>query len=144
MKREVLIRFSDSPSDNLKSKIQNLKWGWGFALAVVFALCGAAADAQQPKKLARVCYLGTSASVSAIDMRPFRERLRELGYVEGQDVTIEPRDWEGKVEHLPDLVAELVRLNCDVILTSGTEAAQAAKSGTKTIPVVMGYSQDAV
>jgi len=144
MKREVLIRFSDSPSDNLKSKIQNLKWGWGFALAVVFALCGAAADAQQPKKLARVCYLGTSASVSAIDIRPFRERLRELGYVEGQDVTIEPRDWEGKVEHLPDLVAELVRLNCDVILTSGTEAAQAAKSGTKTIPVVMGYSQDAV
>jgi ABC-type uncharacterized transport system substrate-binding protein len=113
-------------------------------LASVLLATVSHAEAQQSKKLARICYLGTSASISALEMKPFRERLREIGYVEGQNVTIEPRHWEGKVEQLPELVAEFVRLNCDVILTSGTEAAQAAKNGTKTIPVVMGSSQDAV
>jgi putative tryptophan/tyrosine transport system substrate-binding protein len=76
--------------------------------------------------------------------RHFRERLRELGYVEGQNIIIEPRHWEGKLERLRELVAELVRLNCDFILTSGTEAAAAAKNATKTIPVVMAFSADTV
>jgi len=74
----------------------------------------------------------------------FRERLRGLGYVEGQNSTIESRLYEGKLERLPDLTAELVRLNCDVILTTGTEAVEAAKNATKTIPVVMAFSDDAV
>jgi ABC-type uncharacterized transport system substrate-binding protein len=111
--------------------------------ALLFALC-VSAQAQQPKKIARVCHLGGSASNAAIDMEPFRERLRELGYAEGQNIAIESRIWEGKVERLAELVAELVHRNCDVILTSGSEAAQAAKNATKTIPIVMGFSGDAV
>ena len=77
-------------------------------------------------------------------MKPFRERLRELGYVEGQNVIIDYRYFEGKVERLPDLAAEFVRLNCDVILTSGSEAPEAAKNATKSVPVVMAFGADAV
>ena len=84
------------------------------------------ADAQQPKKVARVGYLGNTASTSAIDMKTFRERLSELGYIEGQNVTIEYRYFDGKVERLPELAAELVRLNCEVIVAIGNEAARAA------------------
>jgi putative ABC transport system substrate-binding protein len=106
---------------------------------------GAFADAQQPKKVPRVCYLGAAdASTSAILVEPFRERLREIGYVEGQNLTIEFRNSEGKAEHLQELAAELVRLNCDVIVTTGAGAAQAAKNASKTIPVVMAFGADAV
>ena len=62
----------------------------------------------------------------------------------GQNITIEIRHHEGKVERLADLATELVRLNCDVIVTNGTEAAEAAKNVIKTIPVVMGFAADAV
>ena len=101
-----------------------------FAFAVL-------ADAQQPKKIPRIGYLGgntASGQPGALGMKTFRERLRELGYIEGQNITIEPRFLEGKVERLPDFAAELVRPNCDVILTTGTEAAQTAKNVIKTIP----------
>jgi ABC-type uncharacterized transport system substrate-binding protein len=103
------------------------------------------AEAQQPKKIARICYLGNAVSGrQAVYVKTFRERLRELGHVEGQNTTIEYRDFEGKVERLPGLAAELVGLNCDVIVTQGNEAAEAAKSATKTIPVVMAFGADAV
>ena len=113
-------------------------------LATVLLATVSFADAQQPKKVARICYLGGTASTSTFDLNPFRERLREIGYIEGQNITIEIRHHEGKVERLPELAAELVRLNCDVIVTNGTEAAMAAKNVIKTIPVVMGFSADAV
>jgi len=117
-------------------------------LLVIFAtlvVCVAVADAQQPKKVVRLCYLGNAVSgPQAIYIKMFRERLRELGHVEGQNITIEYRDFEGKVERLPVLAAELVGLNCDVIVTQGTEAAEAAKNATKTIPVVMAFGADAV
>ncbi len=106
-------------------------------------LC-ASAEAQQAKKVARIGYLGGTAATSVINIKQLRERLRELGYIEGQNFTIEIRHHEGKVERLPGLAAELVRLNCDVIVTNGTEAAQAAKNVIKTIPVVMGFGADAV
>src|SRR6185436_6666823 len=112
--------------------------------AMLFVLC-LPLEAQQPKKVARICYLGNAVSGrQAIYIKMFRERLRELGYVEGQNITIEYRDFEGKVERLPELAAELVRLNCDVIVTQGNEAAEAAKNATKTIPVVMAFGADAV
>jgi ABC-type uncharacterized transport system substrate-binding protein len=101
------------------------------------------AEAQQPKKVARIGYLGNTASITSIDMKIFRERLRELGHIEGQNITIEYRHFEGKIERLPELAAELVRLNCDVIVTIGTEAADAAKNVIKTIPVVMAFGADA-
>jgi putative ABC transport system substrate-binding protein len=110
----------------------------------VFGL-GVAAAAQQAKKVPRICYLGTAdASTSAILVKPFRERLREIGYVEGRNIAIEYRYAEGKVERLPELAAELVRLNCDVIVTLGSGAAQVAKNATKAIPVVMAFGEDAV
>ena len=102
------------------------------------------AHAQQPKKIPRVGYLGNTAPTSAISMKPFRERLRELGYIEGRNVTIESRYWEGKVERLPELAAELVRLNCDVIFTTGNESANAARNATKEIPIVISNTGDAV
>jgi len=118
---------------------------FGFALCALLLALSFAAQAQQQKKVTRICYLGAAdASTSAILAKPFRERLREIGYVEGQNLTIEFRHSEGKDEHLPGLAAELVRLNCDVIVTVGNGAAQAAKNATKTIPIVMGWGPDAV
>jgi putative ABC transport system substrate-binding protein len=100
--------------------------------------------AQQPKKIARIGYLGNTASTSAIDMKLFRERLRELGYIEGQNIAIEYRYFDGKVERLPELAAELVRLDCEVIVAIGNEAAGAAKNATKETPIVMASTSDAV
>ena len=104
----------------LHSISNSRKWLGIVALAITFALCGAAAEAQQPNKVARICFLGASnASTEAIYVKPFRERLREIGYVEEQNLTIEYRFSEGKVDRLPDLAVELVRLNCDVSLPLG-------------------------
>ena len=113
-------------------------------LAIVLLATVSLVDAQQPKKLARICYLGNTVSLTAEMIKPFQQRLREIGYVEGQNITIDYRYHDGKVERLPDLAAEFVRLNCDVIVTQGTEAAEAAKNATKTIPVVMAFGADAV
>jgi len=106
---------------------------------MLFALC-VSADAQQEKKLARIGYLGNRSSSDAPWINEFRAGLSEFGYVEGQNITVEYRYWEGKLERLPELAAELVRLNCDVLLTGGVEATEAAKNATKTIPIVMAFS----
>jgi putative ABC transport system substrate-binding protein len=102
------------------------------------------AQAQQPKKVPRIGFVGNALSNPDSAIKPFRERLRELGYVEGQTITIEPRYWEGKTERLPEVAAELVRLQCDVIFTTGNEAAAAAKIATKEIPIVIANTSDAV
>ena len=115
-----------------------------WSLTTVLLTTVPSAEAQQPKKLARVCYLGNTVSATAEMIKPFQQRLRELGYVEGQNVIIDYRYFEGQVERLQNLAAEFVRLNCDVIVTQGTEAAQAAKNATKTIPIVMAFGADAV
>ncbi len=121
------------------------KVGWSSVLVATMLLAVAVvAEAQQPKKIPRIGFLGASnASTEAIYVKPFRERLREIGYVEEQNFTIEYRFSEGKVDRLPDLAAELVRLKCDVIVTTGTEAAEVAKKVTNTIPVVMAFGGDA-
>ena len=111
--------------------------------AMLFALCSSV-EAQQTGKIFRIGYLGGTSTSATVNIKQFRERLRELGYIEGQNVVIEIRHHEGKVERLSDLAAELVRLNCDVIVTNGTEAADTAKKMIKTIPVVMGFGADAV
>jgi ABC-type uncharacterized transport system substrate-binding protein len=112
--------------------------------ALFFALC-APVQAQQSKKVPRIGYINSAVSERTnSNAKAFRERLRELGYIEGQNITIEYRDFEGKVERLPGLAAEFVALNCDVIVAQGNEAAEAAKNATKTIPVVMAFGDDAV
>ncbi len=102
---------------------------------------------QPPARIARIGFLGqTSASLSAsvIRVEALRTGLRDLGYVEGKNLTIEFRWAEGKHERLPDLAAELVRLKVDVIVTQGTPGALAAKQATATIPIVMPVVADPV
>jgi putative tryptophan/tyrosine transport system substrate-binding protein len=109
---------------------------------VVMLAVSVIADAQQPKKISRIGYIGSSASEqTATNTNAFRERLRELGYIEGQNITIEYRYFEGKIDRLPELAAELNRLNCDVIVTTGTEAAAAAKKSDQDTPCCYGVQR---
>src|SRR5215469_9388101 len=105
-----------------------------------------AADAQQAGKVPRIGFLSlTSPSDRPPLLDAFRQRLRELGWVEGQNVVIDYRYAEGRVDRLPDLTAELVRLKVALIVASaGTQAAAAAKNATETIPIVMIYVRDPV
>ena len=144
MNEKSWLRVLNSCSGNPKSKIQNRKWGWVVAITLTFAFGAVVVEAQQPKKVARVCYLGNTVSGTETETKPFRERLRAIGYVEGQNLLIDYRYSEGKGERLPHLAAEFVRLNCDVIVTAGAGAALAAKNATRTIPVVMAFGADAV
>jgi putative tryptophan/tyrosine transport system substrate-binding protein len=116
-----------------------------FALcAMLLALC-ASAEAQQPGKVPRIGYLITSSpSAIAPRMEAFQQGLRELGYVEGKNIVIERLHAEGKLDRLPELAAELVRLNVDVIVTSGPTATRPAKGATSTIPIVMTFDDDPV
>src|SRR5215471_8153295 len=92
--------------------------------------------AQQPKKVPRIGVLHSgSPSSTAAQRDAFRQGLRELGYIEGQNITVENRYAEGVVE-FPNLAAELVRLKVDVIVVPSTPGAQAAKNATTTIPIV--------
>jgi ABC-type uncharacterized transport system substrate-binding protein len=94
--------------------------------------------AQQTSKVWRVGMLDTtSAALNAPNVDAFRRELRRLGYVEGQNLIIEYRTGEGRIERFPELAVELVRLNVDVIVTRGTPGALAAKNATATIPIVM-------
>ena len=97
----------------------------------------AQAQAQQPKKITRIGWLAGNlpyGQKSRIEV--FRQALRELGYTEGRDVIIEARYNQGKLDQLPELAAELVRLDVDLIVSIGTQASQAAQASTKTIPIV--------
>jgi putative ABC transport system substrate-binding protein len=104
-----------------------------------------AARAQQQPKVWRIGMLETiSAELNAENLGAFRQGLRDLGYVEGQNFVLEYRSADGDAKRFPNLVAELVRLNVDLIVTKGTPAALAAKNATSTIPVIMSGSGDPV
>jgi ABC-type uncharacterized transport system substrate-binding protein len=141
MDKAFWTRFLVLHSDNRKSKIKNLKFGI-FVGAMLFALC-VTASAQQAKKVPRIGYLNTSY-FNAPRAKAFREGLRELGYVEGKNIVIEWRYADGKLDRLPELVAELVRLKVDVIVTGGSTATRPAKQTTVTIPIVMTQDSDPV
>ena len=84
--------------------------GGHYTLVITFVICGAVAEAQQPARIPRIGILSpVSASFFSARVEAFRQRLRELGYVEGKNIVIEYRYAEGKLERLPDLAAELVR-----------------------------------
>ena len=113
-------------------------------VAVILLLAPLAIEAQQAG-VPRVGYLGNSSPSLEVDLLDaFRQGLREFGYTEGQNIIIEYRWAEGKYDRFPDLLADLVRLKVDAIVTAGTPGALAAKRATKTIPIVMAVAGDAV
>ena len=103
------------------------------------------ADAQPSGKVPRIGFLGATFAASyAKPVETLRQGLRELGYVEGQNIHIEYQWAEGKYDRLADLAAELVRLKVNLIVTHGTPGARAAKLATTTIPIVMVGAGDPV
>jgi len=113
------------------------KWAGFLAILLLHVGCLGIAEAEQPKKVPRVGYLAAvSASADAPRLEAFRQALRDLGYVEGQNIIIEYRHEGGGFERLPELAAELVRLKIDVLVAVTTNAALVAKKTTTTIPIV--------
>ena len=111
---------------------------------LVLLVVAVLAEAQQPKRIPQIGILiAASASSYSARLEAFRQRLRELGYVEGKNIFIEYRYAEGKLERLPDLAAELVRLKVDVIVVTA-QAVLAAKKASPTIPIVFGAAADPV
>jgi len=118
-----------------------------FAISLgALVLAAPFAALSQPAKIPRIGYLqpvapqnGTSAF-----LEDFRQGLRDLGYVEGQNIKIETRWGEGKLERMPALAADLVRMKVDVIVAVSSPSVWAAKNATKTIPIVMPTSSDPV
>src|SRR5215510_970040 len=108
-----------------------------FILSLFMAL--RTAEAQQPTKVHRIGWLsgGTPPSGPNASIGALQQGLRDLGYIEGQNLVIEQRWAEGNAERLPALAAELVRLRVEVLVTAFTPAALAAKDATTTIPIVM-------
>ena len=97
--------------------------------------------AVRAQPMAKVWHVGmletTAATLNATNLDAFKQALRQLGYIEGQNLIVEYRSGDGHIERFPQLAAELVRLNVDIIITRGTPAALAAKEATATIPIVM-------
>ena len=102
---------------------------------LLLALCPSA-QAQQAKKIPRIGVL-RPGSPADTNIEPFRQGLRELGYVEGKNIVIEYRYAEGKLDRLSEIAVEMIRLKPDVIVVGSTRFAEAAKQATSTIPIVV-------
>ena len=122
-----------------------MKQLFSILLIVAVVVVGAIAQAQQSKKVSRIGYV-TVASRSTISARveAFRQGMRDLGYVEDKNIVIEWRFGEGKQDRLPALVAELVRVKVDIIVTGGPISTRSAKEATVSIPIVMAQDTDPV
>jgi putative ABC transport system substrate-binding protein len=117
---------------------------FGFVLGTFFLTTFHLAQAQQPRKMARIGYLSPGDPVSRVyRIEAFRQGLKELGYVEGKNIIIEYRFAEAKSDRLPELARDLVRLKVDIIFAQGMPATEAAKKATQMIPIVTS-SQDPV
>src|SRR5688572_15898904 len=116
-----------------------------FGLSICGLLCTAyiPVDAQQRSKVRRLGYLGSGAGIDDREEK-LRDGLKELGYIEGQNLTIEWRFANGEEKRLPELAAELVRFKPDVIITTGTSPARALRDSTKMIPIVVASAGDLV
>jgi putative ABC transport system substrate-binding protein len=113
-------------------------------LATVFLATASLADAQQSVKVHRIGILSEGTVTPYGDIHLFRQGLRGLGYIEGKNVAIEYRTAEGKLDRLPDLAAELIRLKVDVIVATSGVPAKVAQQATNAIPIVMTVSGDPV
>jgi putative ABC transport system substrate-binding protein len=120
---------------------KSLSW----LLATILLTAGAVTHAQQPARIPRIGYLNaSSASSAASRVEAFRQGMRELGYVEGKNIVVEYRFAEGNLDRLSQLLAELVQLNVDIIVSGGPTVTRPAKAATSTIPIVMGFDDDPV
>ena len=119
---------------------------FGFALGAMLLALSVLGEAQQAtKKIPRVGFLSLNpVTVQKDRLEAFREALRKLGYVEGENINIEYRYADNKPERMPGLAAELVHLNVDVIVTTGSSATRPAKDATTAIPIVMMSDNDPV
>src|SRR6266568_3679476 len=115
------------------------------ALGAMLVALSFPAEAQQPKKIAKIGYLfpGTRSTTAHL-IEAFRQGLRDLGYVEGKTFVLELRYGEARAERLPELARELVGLKVDVIVATTDVAIAAVKRETQTIPIVMAFSTDPV
>jgi putative ABC transport system substrate-binding protein len=116
-------------------------------VAVVLLAVGVTTEAQQPKKVSRLGYLsGLDPASESTRSEAIRMALRELGYIEGQNIATEYRYGEGRADRAPELAAELVHLKVDIIVVAGGDPdVRAAKNATKTIPIIMvGAGRDPV
>jgi putative ABC transport system substrate-binding protein len=113
-------------------------------LAIAFAIVAFTqpAYAQQAEKVYRIGYLQGSPNLGNRQVKAFRQGLRDLGYVEGKNITIEWRTTNRRIDRLPEKVDELVRLGLDCIVTVGVSATRAAKAATSNIPIVMADADD--
>ena len=119
--------------------------GIGFIITLGILLGSLAAQAQQTGNVYRIGFLGNStAALEANLVGPFREGLRDLGYVEGRNVLVEYRWAEGKYDRFPALIGELLTLKVAVIVTAGTPATLAVKKATTSVPLVMAAVGDPV
>jgi len=125
--------------DKLCRTIKNLKWLGLSVIVFVLVVTGVVAQAQQPKRVPRIGYLSTNDPTGeSARSEAIRLALRELGYIEGQNIAIEYRYAEGKRGRESELAAELVRLKVDLILVAGADRTiQSAMNATKTIPIVI-------
>jgi len=143
---KLMDRFlSKSFSENPQSAIKNRKWAGFFAVFIALTACGTMAEAQPLTKVSRIGYLQVTPSASVVARtEAFRQGLRELGYVEGQNILIEWRFAEGKADRLSFLAAELARLKVEVIVTSGPTVTRSAKEANIAVPIVMTFDNDPV
>jgi putative ABC transport system substrate-binding protein len=118
-----------------------------FTLALLLIAVPFCVEAQQGGKAHRIGYLSggsPSSERTSTLVEAFREGLRELGYVEGRNITIDWRFSQGRAEQFPSLVAELIQSKVEAIVTTGGPATRAAKQATSTIPIIMAFSGDPV
>jgi putative ABC transport system substrate-binding protein len=116
-----------------------------FCLLITVLLITGLVEAQQPKRIPQIGYLSYgSEEIDKSLVAALKQGLRELGYLEGRNILIEQRYAAGRSEKLPELLAELIRLKLDVLVTAGDPAAHAAKKATSAIPIVMVTSPDPV
>jgi putative tryptophan/tyrosine transport system substrate-binding protein len=123
------------------------KVAWSSILVAAMLLAVAIiAEAQQPKKVPRIGYVSGTGDPSNPGpyVEAFRQGLRDLGYIEGKTIVIEYRGAEGKRDRIPNLVAELVQLKVDALVSGNFAVARAAKQATESIPIVMVTNQDPV
>jgi putative ABC transport system substrate-binding protein len=145
MTKGYQTRFRWFRSDNLKSKIGNLKWLGLSVIALVLVVTGAVAQAQHPKKIPRIGVLiPTTSSASSQRIEALQQGLRELGYVDGTNINIEYRYADGKTDRLAAMAAELLGLKVDIILAANNNVARSVSALTKTVPIVLLSGSDPI